>query len=124
MAKNILQLQMKVKMKNIVVGALFVCAAIVVIICVIIWVQKNTQNKKESITHTSSMPVINHSISKKIDYDNPALYHATKSVDGEHQFTESTQWKSQPSKCFDCESQLKAQCGDACVYNGTKQKLF
>ena len=61
---------------------------------------------------------------KQRNFNNPTLYHSTKSVDGEHQYSEDTQWKSHPSKCFDCETQMKETCGDACVYKATKQKVF
>jgi hypothetical protein len=84
-------------------------------------------NSANSATHINKTKQISKFINKSytnIDYDIPALEHPTKSVDGENQFTPNSKWKAQPSKCFDCEAQLQAQCGDACVYNTTKQKVF
>lgn len=99
------------------IGIICILLIIVLVVMYIYSVRSKTQksipyggNRTNSKTNT--------------DYSRDALYHSTKSVDGERQFTNDTAWKSQPSKCFDCESQLQAQCGDACVYNGTKQKLF
>ena len=73
-------------------------------------------NKSKQINNFMNKPYTN--------YHAAALEHPTKSVDGESQFTPNSKWKAQPSKCFDCEAQLQAQCGDACVYNTTKQKVF
>ena len=54
----------------------------------------------------------------------PVLGHASSSIDSERQFSEDTQWKGQPSKCYDCESDMANRYGDAAVFNATKQKLF
>jgi hypothetical protein len=54
----------------------------------------------------------------------PVLGHASSSIDSERQFSENTQWKGQPSKCYDCESDMANRYGDAAVFDATKQKLF
>ena len=110
-----------IKSLDIILGIVLIIAFILVIIVIIMYF--NSKNKTVKVINIKddslSIPT-----DPSIDYNNPALYHSTKSVDGEQQFNNDTQWKSQPSKCFDCEAQMVATCGDACVYNATKQKLF
>jgi len=57
-------------------------------------------------------------------YNDAVLGHAASSVDSERQFGVDSQWKGQPSKCYDCEEDMARRRGDAAVYNATKQKLF
>jgi len=58
------------------------------------------------------------------NFQAPVLGHASSSIDSERQFSEDTQWKGQPSKCYDCEYEMANRYGDAAVFNATKQKLF
>jgi len=111
------------KKLDIILGiALFIALVLIIIVIIMYFNSKNKKVKVINVTHESlPIPI---STAPVIDYENPALYHSTKSVDGEQQFNNDTQWKSQPSKCFDCEAQMESTCGDACVYNATKQKLF
>lgn len=110
-----------VKLKLSKLHLMTICIICLVLIIVLLLVYlKSTSSKQQNVPFY----INTYSNNTRSNDANPALYHSTKSVDGERQFTNDTAWKSQPSKCFDCESQLKAQCGDACVYSGTKQKLF
>ena len=114
-----INLNLILKTQDIILGVVIICACVLLLI---VFMKFNNSYKKIVVindTHTDE-----DYIKPNIDYNNPALYHSTKSVDGENQFNMDTQWKSQPSKCFDCEAQLEATCGDSCVYNATKQKLF
>ena len=110
-----------IKSLDIILGIVLIIAFILVIIVIIMYF--NSKNKKVTVISIKDESILIPT-APGIDYNNPALYHSTKSVDGEQQFNNDTQWKSQPSKCFDCEAQMEATCGDACVYNATKQKLF
>lgn len=56
--------------------------------------------------------------------EGPVLQHASSSVDSELQYDQRSQWKGQPSKCYSCETDMASRCGNAAVYNATKQKLF
>ena len=115
------KLHFKIELETIILGFVIICAIVLLILVIM---NLNNKNKdKDKIIIVDDAHVVNYANSQ-IDYNNPALYHSTKSVDGEHQFNADTQWKSQPSKCFDCEAQLEATCGNACVYNATKQKVF
>ena len=58
------------------------------------------------------------------NFQAPVLGHASSSIDSERQFSDDTQWKGQPSKCYDCESDMANRYGDEAVFNATKQKLF
>ena len=61
---------------------------------------------------------------QKPQYDDKVLGHSASSVDSERQFNVDSQWRGQRSRCYDCEADMESRCGDACVYNATKQKLF
>ena len=58
------------------------------------------------------------------DYTDRVMGHSGSSIDSERQYLPSEQWKGQSSKCYDCERDMQARCGDAAVFNATKQKLF
>ncbi len=113
MKKNI-----SITTENIILAIVCLCTIILLII-----VFKNNFNKNKNTVLITDVTSNSNSNSK--DYSNPALKHSTKSVDGEQQFSKDEQWKSQPSKCFDCEKQMAhSQCGNKMVTNVTKQKLL
>ena len=115
-------LKMEIEIEDIILGIVITCAVILII--TVIAKYRNINKNKNNIKVESDI-VIRTEVSQNIDYTNPALGHSTKSVDGEHQFSKDEQWKSQPSKCFDCESQMNAlDSRPLSVYDGTKQKLF
>jgi hypothetical protein len=118
---NKIKINFKITYEDIILGIVIVCALVLLII---VFMKFNNSYKNKVINDTNMNDSNIDDIKSNIDYNNPALYHSTKSVDGENQFNMDTKWKSQPSKCFDCESQMEATCGNACVYNATKQKLF
>jgi hypothetical protein len=60
----------------------------------------------------------------KADHYDRVMGHSGSSIDSERQFSRSEQWKGQSSKCYDCERDMQSRCGDAAVFNATKQKLF
>jgi hypothetical protein len=105
-----------VEIEDIILGVVITCAIVLIILVAMKF--KNNSSKEVVVKHID----VNDTL--PINYANPALSHPTKSVDGEHQFSEDMQWKSQPSKCFDCEAQLEATCGPSCAYNANKQKTF
>jgi len=74
----------------------------------------NRSHVKQIRVATSNMP----------QYSDKVLGHAASSVDSERQYTIESQWKGQASKCYSCEADMESRCGEACVYNATKQKLF
>jgi hypothetical protein len=57
-------------------------------------------------------------------FDAAVMGHSGASIDSERQFPPNEQWRGQRSKCLDCEEDMKARCGNAAVFNATKQKLF
>jgi len=115
---NILTSKIQFKQYTYIGVCIFTIILLVILLALFRCNSASNINKTKQISKFINKPYTN------IDYDIPALEHPTKSVDGENQFTPNSKWKAQPSKCFDCEAQLQAQCGDSCVYNTTKQKVF
>jgi hypothetical protein len=58
-------------------------------------------------------------------FDAPYLSQGASSIDSEKQFAETgDQWKGQSNKCYSCERDMQARCGNQCAYNATKTKCF
>lgn len=116
--------------KNAITGftVLATILCIVGVICLIgvgllVWRYTHASNVATNATHATHA-THTHANKTLHKYTAPSLGHAASSIDSEQQYTRSTQWKGQPSKCYDCEADMAARCGDACVFNATKQKLF
>ena len=123
MVKQYKTIKYEFEIEDFLIIIAFVCA-----LALAIYVSYLYKNRNKTYRHKYNLSNINYNDNNyndnKYNYMNPVLGHSTSSVDSERQFPKEEQWKGQNSKCYSCESEAKTQCGDSCVYNATKQKLF
>jgi hypothetical protein len=90
------------------------------VLCITIYILYRAFNGSNRKSSKRDVEIVIH----KPQYDDKVLGHSASSVDSERQFDVDSQWRGQRSRCYDCEADMESRCGDACVYNATKQKLF
>jgi len=95
--------------------AIAVCVAMSLVVVAVYWMYK-TDHAQRHMSPSSPKYVAG--------FNDPVMGHTGGSVDSERQFGKDQQWRGQHSSCFDCEDDMAQRCGDASVYNATKQKLF
>jgi hypothetical protein len=94
---------------------LIVVIVILVIVILFISILLNKKQKIELLT------------TELYDYNAPYLLQGASSVDSEKQFASTgEQWKGQPNKCYSCEKDMQARCGNgnSCIYKASKTKCF